>query len=430
MKIEKTNLKKKVNDRKIVLLAITGTLTALEAGKISVNEAECFLFSPFMAEVLKSCNCSRDIVEIIEEIIEEGCELEDIESLIPESLPEVIKNLRKKALDILGKTKGAAEDSWVSPVVDRKSRRKYKDADREKALRMLTYHEKSSVRAKAVEALCMGIQESSINRLYELLSCETNLIRGYAVSAWFDVWVNRNGYTEESMAGYQKNAEAFYQKEKDFWVKIFFEKNRYLSGDKAGLTELKRFLCENQGYGIPETIVKLLLDIRNLENEKEINRVLEEAESYISDGDYLKKEIEAGRKRKELPKILMIDRENAGVSQILEYLGNTGDFFLASAGIEPASEIKKEVSEQIWLEENGNLEDFQYPKGIRRVWKYDFIVPIGIRLKPEDCPFQRIIPLFEDVDENMLDAGRAKRMLKELRDSIYAEIQSQEQMEK
>lgn len=96
MKIEKTNLKKKVNDRKIVLLAITGTLTALEAGKISVNEAECFLFSPFMAEVLKSCNCSRDIVEIIEEIIEEGCELEDIESLIPESLPEVIKNLRKK----------------------------------------------------------------------------------------------------------------------------------------------------------------------------------------------------------------------------------------------------------------------------------------------------------------------------------------------
>lgn len=327
MKIEKTNLKKKVNDRKIVLLAITGTLTALEAGKISVNEAECFLFSPFMAEVLKSCNCSRDIVEIIEEIIEEGCELEDIESLIPESLPEVIKNLRKKALDILGKTKGAAEDSWVSPVVDRKSRRKYKDADREKALRMLTYHEKSSVRAKAVEALCMGIQESSINRLYELLSCETNLIRGYAVSAWFDVWVNRNGYTEESMAGYRKNAEAFYQKEKDFWVKIFFEKNRYLSGDKAGLTELKRFLCENQGYGIPETIVKLLLDIRNLENEKEINRVLEEAESYISDGDYLKKEIEAGRKRKELPKILMIDRENAGVSQILEYLGNTGDFF-------------------------------------------------------------------------------------------------------
>lgn len=430
MKIEKTNLKKKVNDRKIVLLAITGTLTALEAGKISVNEAECFLFSPFMAEVLKSCNCSRDIVEIIEEIIEEGCELEDIESLIPESLPEVIKNLRKKALDILGKTKGAAEDSWVSPVVDRKSRRKYKDADREKALRMLTYHEKSSVRAKAVEALCMGIQESSINRLYELLSCETNLIRGYAVSAWFDVWVNRNGYTEESMAGYRKNAEAFYQKEKDFWVKIFFEKNRYLSGDKAGLTELKRFLCENQGYGIPETIVKLLLDIRNLENEKEINRVLEEAESYISDGDYLKKEIEAGRKRKELPKILMIDRENAGVSQILEYLGNTGDFFLASAGIEPASEIKKEVSEQIWLEENGNLEDFQYPKGIRRVWKYDFIVPIGIRLKQEDCPFQRIIPLFEDVDENMLDAGRAKRMLKELRDSIYAEIQSQEQMEK
>ena len=126
----------------------------------------------------------------------------------------------------------------------------------------------------------------------------------------------------------------------------------------------------------------------------------------------------------------MIDRENAGVSQILEYLGNTGEFFLDSAGIEPASEIKKEVREQIWLEENGNLEDFQYPKGIRRVWKYDFIVPMGIRLKPEDYPFQRIIPLFEDVDENMLDAGRAKRMLEELRDFIYVEIQSQEQMEK
>lgn len=46
--------------------------------------------------------------------------------------------------------------------------------------------------------------------------------------------------------------------------------------------------------------------------------------------------------------------------------------------------------------------------------------------RTKDYPLQRIVPLFEDVDENMLDVEQAKRMIKELWDYIYAEMNHEE----
>lgn len=63
MQIARMNLKKNASDKKIVLLTIIGTLTALEKEKISVDEASAFLFHPGMVDRLKSCHCSNPKVE-------------------------------------------------------------------------------------------------------------------------------------------------------------------------------------------------------------------------------------------------------------------------------------------------------------------------------------------------------------------------------
>ncbi|MBQ2802856.1 MAG: DUF3969 family protein [Lachnospiraceae bacterium] len=89
----KTNVFENV-DEKILLLAITGTLEALKKGAITIDESEKFLFSPHMIKILKEKKCDEKIVGIIEK----GCELEDISSLLPEKLEEVIEELKQETI--------------------------------------------------------------------------------------------------------------------------------------------------------------------------------------------------------------------------------------------------------------------------------------------------------------------------------------------
>lgn len=49
---------------------------------------------------------------------------------------------------------------------------------------------------------------------------------------------------------------------------------------------------------------------------------------------------------------------------------------------------------------------------------YDYILPVGIKVNPADYPFQRIIPLFEEVEENQVDREKAEAMLDELKKYI------------
>ena len=95
-------------DEKIILIAMAGTLETLKNGGITIEEAEKFLFSPYIVKELKKKKCNKDIIELILQ----GCELEDINSLIPEELNDVIDELKQEIFLLLKKYESFDEKFW------------------------------------------------------------------------------------------------------------------------------------------------------------------------------------------------------------------------------------------------------------------------------------------------------------------------------
>lgn len=87
---------KKPIDRILTLLEL-GILTALENNKMKIYEAEGYLFNPYTVGLLENLGVNDQVVEIIKH----GCELEDVESLIPQKLEETIQRLKGLTLGML-----------------------------------------------------------------------------------------------------------------------------------------------------------------------------------------------------------------------------------------------------------------------------------------------------------------------------------------
>ncbi|WCN36805.1 DUF3969 family protein [Aneurinibacillus uraniidurans] len=90
-------ISEKTEVERITSIIIIGLLTGLEKGSISIEEAEGYLFNPYSVERLEKLDISSEIIEIIKL----GCELEDIESLLPEKLPRNIQLLKERAILLL-----------------------------------------------------------------------------------------------------------------------------------------------------------------------------------------------------------------------------------------------------------------------------------------------------------------------------------------
>ena len=97
------------NEEKVLLVNIVGILEVLKRGKLSINEAEKFLFSPYMINKLQKKQCNMEIIDILER----GCELEDIASLLPQSLEKNIIELEEKALEIIEKYPNFENKFWI-----------------------------------------------------------------------------------------------------------------------------------------------------------------------------------------------------------------------------------------------------------------------------------------------------------------------------
>lgn len=104
----KTNTLEKV-DEKMLLISIIGSLEAIKNSAITIDEVEKFIFSPRMIKMLREKKCNEKIVGIIEK----GCELEDIYSLLPEKLDEVIYELKQEAIMLVKNYEEYSKMVWL-----------------------------------------------------------------------------------------------------------------------------------------------------------------------------------------------------------------------------------------------------------------------------------------------------------------------------
>lgn len=104
----KISVNKKVQE-KMIILSIIGCLDAIKEQKMSIDEAEVFLFLPRMCSILEREGYSKKIIHIIEL----GCELEDVESLLPERLDFILDDIKKESLDLLDSYDNCENMYWL-----------------------------------------------------------------------------------------------------------------------------------------------------------------------------------------------------------------------------------------------------------------------------------------------------------------------------
>jgi hypothetical protein len=87
----------KTEIERLLLVLNIGFLTALEKGIFKIEEVEGYIYNPYSVQKLQEFGMGIKLIDLISL----GCELEDVESLIPEKLEKTIQDLREKSIDTL-----------------------------------------------------------------------------------------------------------------------------------------------------------------------------------------------------------------------------------------------------------------------------------------------------------------------------------------
>jgi hypothetical protein len=82
---------------RLVLLLIASLAVALKENVLTISDAEALLFSPYSQEKLRRAGVSKEIIGIINL----GCELEDVQSIIPAKMESSIDEILSLAFEKL-----------------------------------------------------------------------------------------------------------------------------------------------------------------------------------------------------------------------------------------------------------------------------------------------------------------------------------------
>lgn len=100
---------------RLVLVSVIGLLESLEKDLLTIEDCEHYLFSPYSVSILEE----KCINEKIIEIIKLGCELEDIQTLMPDKLKKGIKDLKMQASELLKETSPSEDPYEVKKWLDK-----------------------------------------------------------------------------------------------------------------------------------------------------------------------------------------------------------------------------------------------------------------------------------------------------------------------
>ena len=281
--------------------------------------------------------------------------------------------------------------------------------ENERLLYNLTYDKAELVCVDATDSLCIGRTRRSLSRLRDLMADKRSRVRGYAVLSFFQVWVNCFSWNERSMKAYLRFAETMDSEEKKTWVRLFYEKNKIQARGKKGFEKLFYILEHSSDYYVKASAIQIAKDMRSIFNQEEINAGLEKAIDSL-EYEYQKEDIKKYIQTKEPIKILLLDQENSGVTQLLEYMGEEEtDMYVRSAGLQPSGKIEKWVLDILLKEDD--ITRYQCSSPIEELCKYDYLVPIGIHLDEKAYPFQRIYTGYQDFDKKQVSREEAKEMI-------------------
>ena len=281
--------------------------------------------------------------------------------------------------------------------------------ENESLLYHMTYDKAELVCVHAVDSLCIGRTRRSLSRLRDLMEDERILVRGYAVLSFFDVWVNCFSWNERSMNAYLRFAETMESEEEKTWVRLFYEENKILARGKKGFEKLFYILEHSSNHYVKASAIQTAKDMRTVFNQEEINAGLEKAIDSL-EYEYQKEDIKKYIQTKEQVKILLLDQENSGVTQLLEYMGEEEtDMYVRSAGLHPSGKIEKWVLDILLKEDD--ITRYQCSSPIEELCKYDYLVPVGIHLDEKAYPFQRIYTGYQDFDKKQISRDEAKEMI-------------------
>ena len=292
--------------------------------------------------------------------------------------------------------------------------------ENESLLYRMTYDKAELVCVHAVDSLCIGRTRGSLNRLRDLMEDERILVRGYAVLSFFDVWVNCFSWNERSMNAYLRFAETMEAEEKKTWVRLFYEENKILARGKKGFDRLFYMLEHSNDYYVKAAAIQIAKDMRTVFNQEEINAGLEKAIDSL-EYEYQKEDIKKYIQKKEPIKILLLDRENSGVTQLLEYMGEEEtEMYVRSAGLHPSGKIEKWVLDILMKEDD--ITRYQCSSPIEELCKYDYLIPVGIHLNEKAYPFQKIYARYQDFDKKQISREEAKEMICQIEKDLKRNI--------
>ena len=294
--------------------------------------------------------------------------------------------------------------------------------ENESLLYRMTYDKAELVCVHAVDSLCIGRTRRSLSRLRDLMEDERILVRGYAVLSFFDVWVNCFSWNERSMNAYLRFAETMESEEEKTWVRLFYEENKILARGKKGFEKLFYILEHSSNHYVKASAIQIAKDMRSIFNQQEINAGLEKAVDSL-EYEYQKEDIKKYIQTKEQIKILLLDQENSGVTQLLEYMGEEEtEMYVRSAGLHPSGKIEKWVLDILLKEDD--ITRYQCSSPIEELCKYDYLVPVGIHLDEKAYPFQKIYTGYQDFDKKQISREEAKEMICQIEADLEKESES------
>lgn len=93
----KISFESNIEIERFILLMNIGLMVALKDGSVSIEEAENYLYSPYSADKLEKLGIRKEIITLIDL----GCELENVESLIPHKLINSMDDIKKQSKQLL-----------------------------------------------------------------------------------------------------------------------------------------------------------------------------------------------------------------------------------------------------------------------------------------------------------------------------------------